>query len=60
MDRHRHAKILTIYNQLMETTESMAFASEPVLGSLANIMGNFFSLSSFNDHFDCKIIFQVV
>lgn len=39
LDRHRHAKIVSVYNQLIEANDTLAFATEPILGSLANITG---------------------
>ncbi|RWS12359.1 SCY1-like protein 2 [Dinothrombium tinctorium] len=39
MDRLRHPKILQIYHKVEETNENLAFAAEPVIGSLANILG---------------------
>ncbi|RWS30665.1 SCY1-like protein 2 [Leptotrombidium deliense] len=39
MDRFRHPKILQMYHKVEETNENLAFAAEPVIGSLANILG---------------------
>ena len=39
LQRLQHPRLLTIVHGLEETTDTMAFATEPVLGSLANIMG---------------------
>lgn len=41
LDRCKHAKIVSVYNPLMinEPNDTLAFATERVLGSLANITG---------------------
>lgn len=39
LDRYRHPRILQLTHSVEETTDTIAFASEPVLGSLANILG---------------------
>lgn len=39
LDRYRHPRILTMIHPLEETTDTLAFATEPVIGSLANILG---------------------
>ncbi|XP_015792718.1 SCY1-like protein 2 isoform X2 [Tetranychus urticae] len=39
LDRYRHPKILTLYHPVEESPETLAFATEPVLGSLANVLG---------------------
>ncbi|XP_053988930.1 SCY1-like protein 2 [Hylaeus anthracinus] len=36
----RHPQILTVQHSLEESRDSLAFATEPVLASLANILGN--------------------
>ncbi|XP_070396311.1 SCY1-like protein 2 isoform X4 [Dermacentor albipictus] len=38
LDRFKHPKLLTIYHPIEEASETLAFATEPVLGSLANIL----------------------
>lgn len=40
LDRYRHPRILTLIHPVEETPDTLAFASEPVLGSLANILGS--------------------
>ncbi|XP_076372839.1 SCY1-like protein 2 [Tachypleus tridentatus] len=40
LDRFKHSKLLTLYHPIEESSEILAFATEPVLGSLANIMGS--------------------
>lgn len=39
LERLSHPRFLTVVHGLEETTDTMAFATEAVLGSLANIMG---------------------
>ncbi|XP_015781451.1 SCY1-like protein 2 [Tetranychus urticae] len=39
LDRFRHSKILQIIAKVEETNDNLAFASEPIIGSLANILG---------------------
>ncbi|CAM1318602.1 Uncharacterised protein g6973 [Pycnogonum litorale] len=39
LDRFKHAKLLTLYHPIEESCETLAFATEPVLGSLANVLG---------------------
>lgn len=39
LDRYRHPKILTLYHPIEESPDTLAFATEPVLGSLANVVG---------------------
>lgn len=39
LDRFRHPKILTLIHPVEETADTLAFATEPVLGSLANVLG---------------------
>ncbi|XP_067120668.1 SCY1-like protein 2 isoform X3 [Centruroides vittatus] len=39
LDRFKHPKMLTLYHPIEESSETLAFATEPVLGSLANILG---------------------
>ncbi|XP_041357595.1 SCY1-like protein 2 [Gigantopelta aegis] len=41
LSRIKHPKILTVFHGLEECHDSLAFATEPVMGSLANILGNF-------------------
>lgn len=36
----RHPQVLTVQHQLEESRDSIAFATEPVFASLANILGN--------------------
>ncbi|CAN8006137.1 unnamed protein product [Ixodes pacificus] len=38
LDRFKHPKLLTLYHPIEEANETLAFATEPVLGSLANIL----------------------
>ncbi|XP_067120588.1 SCY1-like protein 2 [Centruroides vittatus] len=40
LTRLRHPSILTVQHPLEESRESLAFATEPVFASLANILGN--------------------
>lgn len=40
----RHPQILTVQHPLEESRESLAFATEPVFASLANIFGNTFNM----------------
>jgi SCY1-like protein 2 len=40
LDRFRHPRILTLTHSVEETHDTLAFASEPVLGSLANVIGS--------------------
>ncbi|XP_022244432.1 SCY1-like protein 2 [Limulus polyphemus] len=40
LDRFKHSKLLMLYHPIEESSEILAFATEPVLGSLANIMGS--------------------
>ena len=37
LDRYRHPKILSLYHSIEESNDTLAFATEPVLGSLANV-----------------------
>lgn len=37
LERHRNPKVLSLVHGVEESSDSLAFASEPVLGSLANI-----------------------
>ena len=37
LERFRHPKMLAILHPIEETSDTLAFASEPVLGSLANL-----------------------
>ena len=39
LDRCKHAKIVSVLNPLIETNDTLAMCTEPVLGSLANITG---------------------
>lgn len=39
LDRFRHPKILQVYHKVEETIDNLAFATEPIIGSLANILG---------------------
>lgn len=39
LDRCKHAKIVSVLNPLIEGNDTLAMATEPVLGSLANITG---------------------
>ncbi|KZC09290.1 PREDICTED: SCY1-like protein 2 [Dufourea novaeangliae] len=41
----RHPQILTVQHPLEESRDSLAFATEPVLASLANILGNHDNIS---------------
>lgn len=41
----RHPQILIVQHPLEESRDSLAFATEPVLASLANILGNHYNLS---------------
>lgn len=45
LTRLRHPSILTVQHPLEESRESLAFATEPVFASLANILGNHENLS---------------
>lgn len=40
----RHPQILTVQHPLEESRDSLAFATEPVLASLANVLGNHYNL----------------
>lgn len=40
LDRYRHPRILSLIHPVEETHDTLAFASEPVLGSLANVLGS--------------------
>ena len=40
LTRLRHPQILTIHHPLEESRDCLAFASEPVLASLANVLGD--------------------
>ncbi|RWS03828.1 SCY1-like protein 2, partial [Dinothrombium tinctorium] len=39
LEKYQHPKLLEIIHPLVETSESMAFGTEPIFGSLANIFG---------------------
>lgn len=39
LDRFRHPKILQLYHKVEETDDNLAFATEAIIGSLANILG---------------------
>ncbi|KAK7075289.1 SCY1-like protein 2 [Halocaridina rubra] len=39
LTRLRHPQVLTVQHPLEESRETLAFATEPVLGSLANVLG---------------------
>lgn len=41
LTRLRHPKILTVQHPLEESRESLAFATEPVFASLANVLGQY-------------------
>ncbi len=40
LDRFRHPKMLTLLHSVEESSDTLAFATEPVLASLANILGS--------------------
>ncbi|XP_023930039.1 SCY1-like protein 2 isoform X3 [Lingula anatina] len=40
LERFQHPQILQVYHPIEECYDSVAFASEPVLASLANLLGN--------------------
>ncbi|CAG0904334.1 unnamed protein product [Cyprideis torosa] len=40
LTRLRHPNVITVQHPLEESRESLAFATEPVLASLANVLGN--------------------
>ncbi|XP_064624685.1 SCY1-like protein 2 isoform X8 [Lineus longissimus] len=40
LEKYKHPKILQLMHPLEECHDSLAFATEPVLGSLANFLGN--------------------
>lgn len=46
----RHPHVLTVQHALEESRDSIVFATEPVLGSLANILGKFLVICT-NYHF---------
>ncbi|KAG8237744.1 hypothetical protein J437_LFUL014287 [Ladona fulva] len=46
LTRLRHPQILVVQHPLEESRESLAFATEPVFASLANILGNNTNISS--------------
>ncbi|XP_022258861.1 SCY1-like protein 2 isoform X1 [Limulus polyphemus] len=39
LDRFKHPKLLTLYHPIEESSDTLAFATEPVFGSLANVLG---------------------
>ncbi|XP_076329759.1 SCY1-like protein 2 [Tachypleus tridentatus] len=39
LDRFKHPKLLTLFHPVEETCDILAFATEPVFGSLANVLG---------------------
>ncbi|XP_028966958.1 SCY1-like protein 2 [Galendromus occidentalis] len=39
LDRYKHPKLLSVLHPIEESSDSLAFATEPVMGSLANILG---------------------
>ncbi|CAL1271739.1 unnamed protein product [Larinioides sclopetarius] len=39
LDRLKHPKLLTLYHPIEESNDTLAFATEPVLGTLANVLG---------------------
>ncbi|GFY67102.1 SCY1-like protein 2 [Trichonephila inaurata madagascariensis] len=39
LDRLKHPKLLTLYHPIEESNDALAFATEPVLGTLANVLG---------------------
>ncbi|RZF40005.1 hypothetical protein LSTR_LSTR002408 [Laodelphax striatellus] len=39
LTRLRHPRVLTVHHQLEESRDSLAFATEPVFASLANVLG---------------------
>lgn len=41
LDRFRHPKVLNLWHQVEESAQTLCFATEPVLGSLANVLGCF-------------------
>lgn len=45
----RHPRILTVQHPLEESRDSLAFVTEPIYGSLANILGNHTNLPSAAD-----------
>ena len=42
----RHPRILSVIHPLEETREALAYATEPVFASLANVLGNTDNLAS--------------
>ncbi|GIY74646.1 SCY1-like protein 2 [Caerostris darwini] len=40
LDRLKHPKLLTLYHPIEESNDALAFATEPVLGTLANVLGS--------------------
>lgn len=38
LEEFRHPKLLQVYSTVKECTDTLAFATEPVLGSLANVL----------------------
>lgn len=58
----RHPQILTVQHPLEESRESLAFATEPVFASLANVLGDTSNLPSPNNvagelNFKCFYLF---
>ena len=46
LTRLRHPKLLVVEHGIEESRDSLAFATEPVFGSLSNILGSHFNLPS--------------
>ncbi|XP_044757713.1 SCY1-like protein 2 [Coccinella septempunctata] len=51
----RHPQVLTVQHALEESRESLAFATEPVFASLANIFGNTFNMPQPANMYDYKL-----
>ncbi|KAI5637620.1 protein kinase domain-containing protein [Phthorimaea operculella] len=55
----RHPQILTVQHSLEESRDSLAFATEPVFASLANILGKTDNLYPVGEHLDNYKLFEV-
>ncbi|KAI8421432.1 hypothetical protein MSG28_009499, partial [Choristoneura fumiferana] len=55
----RHPQILTVQHSLEESRESLAFATEPVFASLANILGNMENMPQPSNHLNNYKLYEL-
>lgn len=59
LTRLRHPQILTVQHAVEESRESLAFATEPVFASLANVLGNHENISPVPQQLKDHKLFEV-